>query len=721
MSTPTEIQTIFSHNLLRCFRDSLSSSERYLHSVAEKVARSITAKASTDPKSRLSLLETLLLPANRSIAHDLMSLTKIYEDLLAGARQISDQNLMVKKIDSLITGTTSESAKNLEERRRKLADLLAKSIKQISTNQAKDEKGSNEEPLDEFVIALLILLATHACFKTSAGDNEDGSRGHMSSETRNHFTTRLMASINDIVNKSPNAARQLMGLMKFLQEDYHNAWNIDELVLDTAGFAEETLDRAWSNLQSIDTNTQDRNSSMAQAVSLMISSICLQVLHGDSDALNMLGDVNETFSPEKLRLYSEQSIKLPSSGVDLITGITTLPYPVYRQIAHRAFDAFSTVMDEASLSPLYNILETPENLAGQKELFEEGEAETADEDEGSSVGSDVELEEASGLLNGKEDVSGASSASGSTSSQASDSEVVEGEEDDSDEELALFDAKLAQALRTRKGDDDLDGHDDDDSSSASSMNDEQMEALDTHLEAVFRERKNAASTPASKKKENQNAKENIVNFKCRVLEFLQIFVKRTLDKPISLTVLVPVLALLRTTSNPVLIKQTSNLIREFSQICKANTSTQPKKKKNKKKNHNQNQNQANTKPDNPNSAPAPSIPQLSTPSDIQQALKILESIHKEARLGTGSNAHATACSQASLILVKVLARNDNNDNDDNHGSGANLRKVVAVYAQTQASMLLDERCGVKVGFFTDWLNWCGSWRQGMKMRKEKRR
>lgn len=220
-----------------------------------------------------------------------------------------------------------------------------------------------------------------------------------------------------------------------------------------------------------------------------------------------------------------------------------------------------------------------------------------------------------------------------------------------DDELAAFDAKLALALGTRRANEDLAAEDD--GSSDEDMDDDQMEALDEHLEKVFRERKKITS----KKKEKKDAKETVVNFKCRVLELLDVYVKHQHTQPLSLDVVMPLLQLIRTTSHKHVAEKATALIREYVRLCKGKS--------------------------------------LPVDAERETLLGLLNLVHSEAGK-EGSNAHAYACSQASLLLAKVLAAQDKD----------NLRAVIAVYASTQERLIFDSQCKIKPSFFSDWLNWC---------------
>ena len=279
-------------------------------------------------------------------------------------------------------------------------------------------------------------------------------------------------------------------------------------------------------------------------------------------------------------------------------------------------------------------------------MFEEEDEEQ--DDEGMS---DVEEVAMTGNDSDNTSTEGVDRSNGGTDSSDEQGDR-EGEDADGDkDELAAFDAKLALALGTRRADEDLAAEDDE--SSDEDMDDAQMEALDEYLEKVFRERKKINS----KKREKKTAKETVVNFKCRVLELLDVYIKQQHAQALGLDLIMPLLQLIRTTGNRQVSEKATSLIREYFRLCKGKS--------------------------------------LPVDASRETLLKLLTVVHIEAGK-EGSNAHAYACSQASLLVAKVLAA----QNKDN------LRAVIAQYASTQELLLFDSKCKVKPSFFSDWLNWC---------------
>ena len=273
------------------------------------------------------------------------------------------------------------------------------------------------------------------------------------------------------------------------------------------------------------------------------------------------------------------------------------------------------------------------------------------EDEGGPAGLAADVEEIDLAKTGSR-----SSSAEEESDEGSSSSDTADPDDDNEDELAALNVKLAQIVGTRPGNEDLDAEDS--SSSDEEMTDEQMFELNESLENIFRQQKKVTS----KKTEKKDAKANIVNFKCRVLDLLEIYVKQEHGNGLGLSLALPILTLVRTTTSPLVSRRACDVMREYARLCKGD-----------------------------------GVPQI---EDTESVFGLLRAVHIEA-MTEGSNAHASACSQASLLLVRVLVAHDREC----------LRRVVKIYGATQESALFDSSCRVKTSFFTDWLNWCTSARK----------
>lgn len=287
------------------------------------------------------------------------------------------------------------------------------------------------------------------------------------------------------------------------------------------------------------------------------------------------------------------------------------------------------------------MLEAKESLIGQQTLFDQEDDEEGETD-------DVEMVEA-------DEVSNASDDSGSDSDKGSHDEEEDAETHDDAEELTRLNIALSQIVGTRPFDENGGATGADESSSEESMDDDEMFALDDKMVDVFKERKKATS----KKQEKKEAKETIINFKNRVLDLLSIYVKREYRNRLVLSTLPPLLVLIRTTTSKSTSERACSIVRDLAQRCKGK--------------------------------------ELPLPTKARHAWDMMDILHEEATR-EASKAHATACSQSSLLLVKVLA----------NMSSDHIERIVMRYATTQVEWMKGKR-GLQPVLFADFLNWSTSY------------
>lgn len=287
-------------------------------------------------------------------------------------------------------------------------------------------------------------------------------------------------------------------------------------------------------------------------------------------------------------------------------------------------------------------------MAGQQEMFE-------DQDDDDIEEADAKSDEDEDMPDVDEEDSDVEVVEGDDAS-SSDSEEEEEEEEDA-AEVADFEAKLAAALGTHRADQDLNASESD---SDADMNDDEMEEIDAQLANVFRARR----AVTSQHKDKKDARENMINFKNRVLDLLEIFVKKCHATPLTLDVILPLLRLTRRSTVKQIANKAAAVLREYTKLCKGSS--------------------------------VPVIPDQDE-EGVQSVWELLRAVHKEAG-HSGPPAHAAACSQASLLVVKVLVKKDK----------GNVDGVVDVYAETRKEQLMSTKSHVQPSFFTDWNNWCVS-------------
>ncbi|KAL8699441.1 MAG: hypothetical protein Q9201_006006 [Fulgogasparrea decipioides] len=634
---------LFSHNFMRCLINQLASKERYLHRAAEKTIKSILDRVELEPSAAYVALRGLLSDfSDSNFSFDQTTKTRTVERLITLADSAS-LSMLVPTLYSRLINPGAADYKTATARRQLTADQLMSFLK--SRQPTGDTDGSLSVKPQSLVEYILEVFAKVSYFLPEANHRitEDDPTPPISEKTQEMLRTRLSSCLSHIMGKFPNPSHYAYKVVSTIRW-HHNAdaWHS---YLDLTGPIQENIANAWMMLKQVheQASLESGNKTFLDAFEVLCSLTMLQIYNGDADAVSMLDELQICYDVliKRRKKDKEQGAEVL---MEVLLGFAAKSSQLFRRLAQQVFSAFTSEINCNGLQSMIKVLETKENLSGQDEMFEEDNEEGQSTDGTSSGDSDVEVETA--------DANGVEPSLDHTASEGS--EDTDDSEAEDNEELAVFDMKLAQALKTKPLNADPDAASDE-SSSDEDMDDEQMEALDDHIATMFKERKKIVS----KKTQKKDAKETIVNFKCRVLELLEIFVKKRHVDILALELLMPLLTAIRSTTSSLVSGKACTVVRDYGRLCKGKA-----------------------------------VPQIGDKSEI---VKLLKAVHAEAMLES-SNAHAGACSQASLLLVKILAAADRD----------NLRKVVKIYAGTQETMLLDPKCRVKMSFFTDWLNWCST-------------
>ncbi|EEP76229.1 conserved hypothetical protein [Uncinocarpus reesii 1704] len=631
--------SVFTKNFVRCLTNQLSVEDRYLHRIAQKSAKSIQTRGAADPQFVTVALRGLMGQAG-SINFDQVTKTKTIEKLIGDASTDAlDQ--IVPLLQSLIINPGVDDAKAALPKRHQLATLLTSIVKSLSTTS------NSTDDLDTTIKRVMLVLARFAYFvpADSTKNKDTAPKPPIAQSTQEFFRNKISSCLNMVVagRKSPSAvACEVIQSIRDMEQN----GEYGKFVIDMGDNISASVDSAFKilkKLQHKEKKSDEAGMASIHALKLLYAMTIFQVYNGDADAVSMLDELKICYDKFIGRKKSAADVAEASDIlVEILLSFASKQSQLFRRTSEQVFGAFADRVTATGLQSLIAILEAKDSLAGQEEMFENDNDDDSDVEMVDPDDDDVE----------EIDQSLESDSEPEDNHEASDDENDESEPED-DDELEAFDAKLAAALGTHRADKDLDAGSE--SSSDSDMDDDQMEALDEQLAQVFK----ARSQVTNKKKEKKEARENMINFKNRALDLLEIYVKKSHLNIIATTILLPLLQVVRKSKIQQIANKASGVLREYCKLCKGN-----------------------------------SVP---TVEMEEQVWDLLRAIHEEAT-HSGPVFHATACSQASLLVVKILVAHKKD----------NVERVVDVYAETRKKQLVSKRCHVQPSFFSDWNNWCVS-------------
>ena len=649
----SQLGSVFTKNAMSCLSNTLRGDDRYLQRTAQKALQGIQKRIESEPEAAVTFLVYLLFGTNY-IDFDAVTKTKTIERVLA-IRDRGAQESIINTLNECLRqplGLGIEDPKEAGVRRGYVLLLQGKFLGQhLSRLENTVDNSAVHGALATWAPLAVLEQWVDAAF-FAIGDKEL----ELPVETRGLIKGRLSTHLEQALKTGMAGQEMLQRTMLHVYDrHYNNRWqtfsNFDAAVMSV-------IDQGWKILVSFPYTTsasrvQDRSTPFTGGLLLLYCLVMFQIYNGDAEAVEILEDLVAFQGPlNKTSDHDDQTGSHSDALIEILLSFASKPSKFLRRIVNVVFERIAPQVTSKGLQSLIRILATKESVEGQQEMFDAADEDAISDDQRESdiemVDSDVEVVSAS---------SSSDSDSQDVDSQQ-DSDDQDAVDDGEDEELAAFDAKLAAALGTKKL---TNGVEDDQSSTSGAsdtdMDDDQMMVLDNKLAEVFR----ARQQETSKKREKKDAKENIVNFKNRVLDLIDVYLKIEYLATQSLELLLPLLQLARKTKTKQLADRACNVLNDFCKRCKS----------------------------------------VNVPScdDGLVGVELLRALHAEA--GTGaSNAHANAASHASVLVVRSLVN-----------SGVKVGEVVDVYANTQKRVLTDKKCKVQAGLFTDWNNWCVSARE----------
>ncbi|KAI1780206.1 DNA polymerase phi-domain-containing protein [Hypoxylon cercidicola] len=626
------VKELFTRNLMKCLINQAAKEDRYLHRAALKSLQSIEKVVQTSPELLLPVLKELLGKYG-AYDFDQRTNTKTVENLLQWVTPANAKGVLKLLRDPAVV-INDNVASEAERLRQVYASYMSKlAIQAKSTPEDSDTKGATN-------VAEIGVNELAAC----AYSLQPQFKPDLSEKSREVFRKLLASTIGKVMRRRDDAEY----LCNVLISVEPTAVNMSEEIKTEQGSAL----KAMRKLLKASKKSESKDAGASVGLALLYAITILQLYDGVPDAITILQDLERC--SEKMKSKEGGSSELL---VEILLALVSRQSPMMRQISEQVFEAFTSQVSSEALELLTEPLFAEENEKGYQALFENIEEEDVemndaedsgsgddvedmDEDEISEIGSDVEFV----TLNG------ADAADGEEDDDDDEEEEVDDEEkrEADAQELANLDDALAKVLRSHRLDKDKDA---DSSDNDSDMTDSEMMALDEKLIEVFKQR---AKTAGTKKKDKKDAKESVVIFKHRILDFIALYVKHEAANPLAFNVLLPLLEVVRTTTAKPLANKAVVTIENFSKAFKK----------------------------------ARSDLEL----DTEAQFSLMKEIHQQAAKDT-SNAFGRAASAASLLVASSL-----------FADKENIDRINAVYAQTFADC---QKGQVKIQgfFFTDWVNW----------------
>ena len=539
-----KLQCLFTKNLMTCLMNQAAKEDRYLHRAALKALKAIEKTVSLHPDALVPILGNLI-GKNGVYNFDQRTSTKTVDKLLQNInRENADGALAIirQPLPTLKRKDDDEARATL----RLYADYLGKvlnafALRGLDEGPAGPERGASFGPVLQELSGL------------AYANPPDMPEGALTDQIRELCRSRIESSLARLTRNADDYGAFCRAVASMDPASKHMA---DEI----RAAMDEALSRMKKLLGRKSRSKGDK--SLAQGLAMLHAVSIFQLYNEDPDAMEVLGDLAQFY--QRLKAGGGGDAKGEGSSVllvEILLSMVARPSSLMRQVSQQVFDAFTGQMSAEGLALLTGPLASGESTKGQKELFNTDDDDAMDggEDGGASSDDDSVVEVSRAEVDSDVEFVGLEGDDGGDEESASDEDEGsgsdEGEESGSDEdedggekggegqEPLDLDELVGAILKSHRLDRDADAAE---SASDGDMSDSEMLALDDKLAEVFRRR--TESRPDNSKRQKKEAKQSVVNFKHRILDLVDVYTRNEALNPLALSLLVPLLRLMRSTS-----------------------------------------------------------------------------------------------------------------------------------------------------------------------------
>lgn len=634
--------------------------DRYLHRAAIKTLKAIEAAVSSQPSNLVPVLENLL-SKNGIYNFDQRTNTKTIDRLLQNFNLENDKGCL-KIIQSPIVGLSQQEVSEAQTILRVHIDYLSKVLGACASLGAKETQADKLE--NTSLSATLQQLS-----RLAYSQPEDIPKDVLTEQIQELARSRLETALAKLT-------RQTSDFVTFCQA----VASIDSSAVTMSEEIKSAIESALSRMHKLlkQKTKTDNDKTLTQGLAMLHAISIFQLYNQDPDAMEVLDDLAQFHERLQEGKLGDDDTGSSEFLVEILLSMVARPSSLMRQVSQQVFEAFTSQISAGGLELLFGPLGANESTKGQKELFNTEDDGMDVDGEGSSDEDDDDVEEISNIEIDSDvefvDLGDADGEEGDDDEEdeEEDDDDDENDDDDDDEEAEgnakegriEIDVPLSQILKSHRLDKDAEAES---SADEGDMSDSQMFALEDKLAEVFKQR--AKARPDSKK-QKKDAKQSVINFKNRILDFLDIYVKNEVLSPLAFSLLIPLLDLMRTTSTKTLASRACEIILNYQKGLKKARSAGGNK---------------DTTETETTAAPV---------YDAEQLLSVLVEVHEEAGKDN-AHAYAKAASAASLIVASAMFATDKEL----------VKQAAAVYAKTQSDWVLGQ-AKLQNSFFADWNNWC---------------
>ncbi|KAL9986840.1 hypothetical protein ACROYT_G001046 [Oculina patagonica] len=517
-----QVSVLFGGHMMRSFINSLSSSQSYLHEAAKQLASCLPALViqNTDPEVPATVLQQLL-GRQGNMHFDKLTKTRTVDNLLGTLKGSGPKVFVAWLLKMFECGfvedstETHSSAKSDEATQTAVLNHLYQLVKKKTVSH----EGT-------WIQDVLFFFLENAYFQPIKTD----IKVPLTSSVRQICGERFVSALKDLSSSKEMKQFELSNIVqhakKLLEDEEYNVatdlWTTE---------AEKAFKKAVKSIEKIQKKRRKSEAPQHEdeVFQLLFSHMALNLFTEPDQAIDILKELKACYERQKTK--TEEDHNEEPHWVEVLTevllSLLTRPSSLFRHVVDQVFTLLSPHLTRNALTMILESLDPRKGIQGETlEIVDE----SGDEED------DEEMEDQEGK--GKEEANGGDNDNEGDKDDDDDDDDDEGSssEDDQEEAVGVVDEAFRAEVQAALGSAMVD-MEKEESSSDEDLDDEAMMKLDDALAAVFKSQLQAKKDK-SKKKDSMKI---VLHFKLRVLDIIEIFIKKQASNPLVLELIDPLL------------------------------------------------------------------------------------------------------------------------------------------------------------------------------------
>lgn len=332
----------------------LSSTERFLHSAAEKSLRALHLRIENQSGAAVSVIGVF---ADCNLSNfDILTKTKTIEKIISQANLQALANIIPVFIRVILKPDAHDERAVTASRQLNVDHLVSA----LRSRAFPSESESAVSLYNSCVSLITNFFVKHAYFKhISVVDNVWVPDPPLSITSREMLQSRLTSCLSILVLKSDNPAyfpHQVLSYIRAYEtrDQEFRSWT----TFESNSNITEAIRKGWKTIDWLDEEESNAGASrmdFLRAFKLLYTLTILQIYNGDADAVGIIHDLQrcfKTLSDPRSRINQGPDSE---TLVEIILSLVSRPSLLFKRLAHQVFSVCTLVVNASGLQSMIKV------------------------------------------------------------------------------------------------------------------------------------------------------------------------------------------------------------------------------------------------------------------------------------------------------------------------------------------------------------------------------